>query len=95
MADRSFLTENDAERMKARAGTPFRPSNGFEGELFYGQWCADCRCDAAFRADPDNNRGCPIWVDAQAFVATDPDYPKALIWGDDGQPRCTAHQPED
>lgn len=92
--DRRIYDDGFADYLKARCvGHPYRPSNGMEGEMFDRSWCADCQRDAAFRADPDNADGCPIYANAFAFGTNDPGYPKEWVIGDNGQPKCTAHEP--
>jgi len=71
-----------SDTLKARAGTPYRPSNGIEGELFEGTWCADCT----------KKSRCRIWDAALCFGLSDPEYPKQLVYGEDGQPKCTGHK---
>ena len=95
MADRNLFSRVAAERMAAHAGDLFRPDNGYEGDLFYEKWCADCQRDAAFRADPGNNRGCSILALVVVFTEDDPNYPKDWVVGEDGQPLCRSHQPEE
>ena len=95
MADRKLFDAATAEAMKALpARSPYRPSNATEGEAFYAIWCADCRWDAAFRANPDDARGCSIWALAQCFRVDDESYPRDLYIDGDGQPCCAAHEPE-
>lgn len=70
---------------------PYRPSNGSEGIDWDDQWCSHCSRDAAFREDPDQNDGCPIYALTFALDINHPDYPKEWIEDDDGSnPRCTA-----
>lgn len=72
---------------------PYRPHSGTAGVDFDQQWCEHCTRDAEYRGDPDNvdpAKGCKIIADAFAFEITDPRYPKEWIYGDDGQPKCTA-----
>ena len=96
MTDRKLYDAETAEAMKALpARSPYRPSNAIEGGAFYEIWCADCRRDADFRADPDNARGCPILACSLAFRVDDESYPRELHIDGDGQPCCAAHQPED
>lgn len=82
--------EDLAEKFKDRAGQKYRPSNGFEGDLFMGSWCAHCSRDAAHRADPDGADGCPIIAATHALDVDDEGYPAEWQYGPDGQPRCTA-----
>lgn len=77
------------------AGAPYRPSNGTEGEIFMGQWCANCKRDAARRADPEAGDGCLIPVYAMALKIGDPSYPREWVRGSDGHGRCTAFKPDD
>lgn len=87
MSDRRLFHDEDAERFfKAKAGKPYRPSNGSEGEIFYHAWCAECAHDDIYRRTQEN--GCPIWADALAYASDDPNYPKQLVWDTDGQPVC-------
>lgn len=79
-----------AERLKERAGQKFRPSNGFEGDIFYDNWCAGCTREAAYRADPDHALGCLILGATFAYDIGDEKYPAEWQYGVDGQPKCTA-----
>ena len=73
------------------AGKPYRPSNESEGEIFYGRYCADCKRDAEFQKEPFGDApGCQIIALTMALDTTDDGYPKEWIYGDDGQPTCTA-----
>ena len=94
MTGRSIYCAEEAALFAHRAGDRYRPSNGFEGELFDGAWCSDCARDAAHRADPALGDGCPILAAALAFDITHPDYPREWQYGADGQPRCTAFTTE-
>lgn len=73
-------------------GEPYRPSNGLEGACFMAEWCGRCQRDAAFQADPEHNDGCEIAANTMCFDIDDPQYPKEWIYGDDGQPKCTAFE---
>jgi len=91
MADRRIYTDEDAARFfKARAGKPYRPSNGTEGEIFQATWCAQCEANRAFREDHERADGCPIIANTMALSIDDPDYPAAWHYGPDGQPKCAA-----
>lgn len=92
MGDRDLFTAAGAAIYAKSAGKPYRPSNGTEGELFYENWCADCRRDAAYRRDEGDS--CDIVACAMAFNIGDPDYPKEWVIGADGQPKCTAFEEE-
>ncbi|MDF3821679.1 hypothetical protein P3G55_17375 [Leptospira sp. 96542] len=75
-----------------RAGEPYRPSNGSEGELFMGAWCAACQRDKAFREGEqldgcDDNEVCAI------IGASFRGEAKEWVYGADGQPKCTAFVP--
>ncbi len=65
--------------------TLYRPSNGTEGEIFMGQWCARCQHDDYH----DGGDGCPIIGNTMALAVDHPDYPKE--WREEGPqgPRCT------
>lgn len=69
---------------------PYRPSNGTQGADFQDQWCCHCQRDAAFQADP-NAEGCEIVAATFCYDITDPKYPKEWVYGNDGQPKCTAY----
>ncbi|MFC4727105.1 hypothetical protein [Coralloluteibacterium thermophilus] len=71
-----------AASMLACAGQKWRPSNGTEGELFIGSWCAECSRDAT--------GGCSILSATFAHEVTDEAYPPEWQIGGDGQPRCSA-----
>lgn len=79
--------DSTAERMKSRAGEPWRPSNGFEGDYFSECVCAHCSLC------PDGEPGCEIQLRALFCDIGDDDYPTEWQYGPDGQPRCTAFQP--
>lgn len=68
--------------------TRYRPSNGTEGEIFIGQWCSNCECESARRADPDAD-GCDIITMTMALEIDHPDYPTEWQEGPQG-PHCTA-----
>jgi len=72
-----------ADRLIAKAGQPFQPSNGTEGEIFIVSWCGECEHDV--------NMDCPIIAASMAYQPGDVGYPKEWIYGEDGQPKCTAH----
>lgn len=76
------------------APTPYRPSNGSEGNWFMSRWCERCERERAYRDDPDHSEGCNILTWTFAVGVDDPSYPKE--WREDGPegPRCTAFQPE-
>ena len=74
---------------------PYRPSNGTEGEGFFGRFCANCWRDRVYReSDGERGRGCPILARSLAFELEDPRYPKEWVRDDDGA-RCTAFAPMD
>lgn len=62
--------------------TPYRPSNGSEGEWFMSRWCDRCVKDT-------NSRPCRILGRTLAFEIGDKHYPREWVQDDDG-PRCTA-----
>lgn len=64
--------------------TPYRPSNGTEGECFMGKFCERCRRDI--------NQDCPIIAATMAFDISDPEYPGEWVEDESG-PRCTAFEP--
>jgi len=67
----------------------YTPANGTEGEVFFENWCCHCSRDKAMREgadfdDCDDNELCEII--AAGFRGP----VKEWIWGEDGQPCCTA-----
>lgn len=76
---------------------PYRPSTGTEGVCFDIAWCDKCARDAKYRAAGENadaELGCPLIANALAFQIDHPQYPKEWVYGDDGNPCCTAFTPE-
>ncbi len=64
----------------------YRPSNGTEGDIFMGEWCANCAL--ANFDDPD--RACMINLRALAHHIDEPEYPAEWNYSDGGVPQCTA-----
>lgn len=62
-------------------GTPYRPSNGTEGSIFYCQWCSRCK--------KDKDMNCSILADTMFFDVGEAGYPVEWIW-QKGKPVCTA-----
>lgn len=94
MSRQMFHPDDAATFFKKNAGQPYQPSNGHEGEIFYATWCADCVHEAEMRADPDCGKGCRVLAFSICSNPGNPEYPKELIWGDDGQPKCTRFSAE-
>lgn len=76
-----------------KPGEPYRPCNGSDGEYFIGMWCEECARDKEMNGT----------VYREGREATDEDWCEILgrsyrsdeplpewIYGEDGQPRCTA-----
>lgn len=59
------------------------------------QWCARCKRDAAFQADPDNNDGCEIAANTMVYDEDDPLYPEEWVYNSDDEPICTAFEATD
>lgn len=85
-ADRSIYPADAAERLRHLAGQLYRPSNGSEGDYFESRWCAECR-----RRGGEGD-ACRIILAAMAFSPRDAEYPPEWIYGEDGQPQCSAFQ---
>lgn len=66
---------------KSMAGKPYRPSNGTEGDIFEGRYCARCRVGL---------RECDIVLRAHAFSIGAPEYPNEWRFNNIGVPMCTA-----
>lgn len=73
--------------------TPYRPSNGSEGEYFMAKYCEHCKHDAKHRRTDDAQYGCKIIVYSFAYNIDDPNYPKEWVYADDGAPTCTKFAP--
>tara|TARA_Y100000310_G_scaffold250368_1_gene256569 strand:+ start:1538 stop:1840 length:303 start_codon:yes stop_codon:yes gene_type:complete len=82
-----MFTDDLAERLKARAGEKYQPSNGTEGHIFMEGFCFRCALD---NFDEDSGKGgCDIL--ARSFLPIEAEeYPGEWQYGDDGQPKCTA-----
>lgn len=63
--------------------TPYRPSNGTEGECFQAKFCDRCW--------KNGKQGCLIAARTQFFDETDPEYPKQWRYAN-GRPVCTAFE---
>ncbi len=84
MITRSIYPDELAAAMRDRAGWPYQPANGTEGMIFMDSWCSGCVKDS-----PDDH--CPIIAATMSLRPDDPSYPKEWTYGEDGQPKCTAH----
>lgn len=73
-----------ADLLKERAGQPWRPSNGFEGDLFEEKVCSRC--------DRSDGWGCQISLAAMCHDTHEPEYPTEWVYGLDAQPSCTAFE---
>lgn len=72
-----------------KAGQPYQPSNGTEGEIFWSEWCCRCSKDKSMREgvdieECDDNEICRI------LGASFQGKAKEWVYGADGQPMCTA-----
>lgn len=94
MTERGIYPEKLAASYKDRAGQKYRPSNGSEGEIFMQKHCDVCQKDRAYREDPDNGESCHIVVYAFAVDTDDEKYPAEWTYTAEGQPTCTAFEPE-
>lgn len=73
---------------------PYRPSNGGEGDWFYGRYCTRCWNENYTEETPD--RGCKLIAASMAFEIGSPDYPKSWVMEDDGtNPRCLRFRDRD
>ena len=71
------------------AGESYRPSNGFEGDVFDGAFCSHCVHDWKFRETRDGEDGCEILRGTLFLNVGDEGYPKEWVWDDEGWPICT------
>ncbi len=70
----------------------FKFWNGSEGSIFTSRFCDRCEKDREYREHERN--ACRIFTDAMAFDTDDAEYPSEWRYVD-GEPTCTAFQPED
>lgn len=89
----TIFPDRFAEHFKQHAGEKCRPSNGTEGMIFMEHFCERCKRDAAFRDGTGDS--CQIAANTMAFDVSDSEYPAEWQYGEDGQPKCTAFEPED
>lgn len=71
--------------MSELAGTPYRPSNGTEGDVFFCKYCELCKKNLV----PE---GCKIQLRTMAFDIDEPEYPKEWVHDKDGYAICTAFE---
>lgn len=79
----------------AKAGKPYRPSNGTEGMMFQAEWCEHCERDRHYQETMEPGTGCPIIADSLVLDASDKDYPHALTHDERGRPTCLAFKPDE
>lgn len=61
---------------------PFRPSNGTQADIFFADFCEQCK----------SNVGCRIRSAAMSHTEDDPNYPKEWIAYANGSATCTAFE---
>lgn len=66
--------------------TPYMPSSGMEGLIFYDRWCGLCQKDAKYRETQDGEDGCPILAKATGLG----EQPEDWLMDDNGATECTA-----
>jgi hypothetical protein len=76
-------------------GEPFKPCNGTAGEYFWSMWCEECERDKVMSGqatveDADRDPGLYCEILNRSF--RDEPLPE-WVYGDDGQPKCTAFVP--
>lgn len=86
------LTINEQYRV-AVAGTPYRPSNGTDGMIFFAAWCERCERDRFFQEDDGDS--CPILLATVCYELDDPKYPPEWVHDEQGRPMCTAYKAKD
>ena len=79
----SLYPDDLAAAIKKSGDKKYRPSNGSEGEMFMEMWCYQCK----------KEKECQILTDAFCLGKDDDGYPKEWAY-DEGQPCCTAFEPE-
>lgn len=93
-----ILTARHAALNFERAGQPYQPSSGTEGEFFFEAWCRRCARDRAMREgdeleECDDNEVCGLIALSMAFKPGDAEYPAEWQYDKKGQPCCTAFVP--
>lgn len=84
-----------ADRLKARVGEKYQPSNGTEGLYFFEAWCMRCARDKSMSEGKDydlctEDETCSIIANTMAYKPEDDEYPKEWQYDKDGQPCCMA-----
>ena len=91
------LMEKARQRWKdtahQRAGKPYRPSNGEEGEGFRISFCIQCVRGGYERTGVLADKPCDILERSFWNKIDDPDYPTEWVYDQDGDPTCTAFEP--
>lgn len=75
------------DEIKELSGQKYRPSNGFEGEIFMERFC--------YRCQKDKDQNCEIILGTMVFGVDEEEYPLEWQYGSDGQPICTSFDPAD
>ena len=72
------------------ANSPFQPSNGTEGDIFFAAYCNHCK-----RSGTDANPAhCEIVMRSMSLDVGDQGYPKEWVHNAAGEPTCTAFDAE-
>jgi hypothetical protein len=66
--------------------SPYRPSNGTEGDAFYAALCQHC----AHNRDEFEVLSCLIWFDVMTFPLGHEGYPAEFVRDERGHPTCLA-----
>lgn len=79
-----------------KPGEQYRPCNGSEGEYFQAMWCENCERDkelngTAFREGRE--AGDDDWCEIVGRSYREPEPLPEWVYGQDGQPCCTAFVP--
>lgn len=91
MTTPSALNNALAERLEESAGEKYQPSSGTEGAIFQSAYCNQCVKDRPARMGQWGD-SCPIIANSMVYNTSDPEYPTEWIYGEDGQPTCTAFE---
>src|SRR6202012_2792597 len=73
-----------------RCGKPYRPSSGTEGMWFADTFCSHCIHGKYEHTGDVKDNPCEIITASFMCDLSDPLYPKEWVYGDDGNPTCTA-----